>query len=343
MPARVPAPTLRTVPDLLSADDRGLTCSVGGFHLDPWLPVPVAVVTHAHADHARPGAGRYHCAAPSAPLLRHRLEDANVEGHPYGEPFTLGRAQVSFHPSGHVLGAAQVRVESDGQVWVFSGDYKRASDPTCAPFEIVPCDTFVTEATFALPIFRWDPPESTAKEIYDWWEQNRAAGRACALFCYTLGKAQRVLAELAAFTDRPVFVHGAVEAMVEHYRAQGVRMLPTVIATGKPKGHAFAGELVIAPLSARGSVWMRRFGDRQEAFASGWMQLRGTRRRRGFDRGFALSDHADWPALLRTIRETAAMRVLATHGYSEALARYLREQGVEAAALRTPFLGEPEE
>lgn len=328
---------------MLTVDERGLSCPAGGFHLDPWQPVQTAVITHAHGDHARPGSAEYHCASPSVPLLHHRLEGARVLGHPYGERFVLGGATVSFHPSGHLLGAAQVRVEVEGDTWVFSGDYKRAPDPTCAPFEVVPCDTFITEATFALPIFRWDPPEQTSREIFEWWERNREAGRASSLFCYTLGKAQRVLAELLAFTDRPVFVHGAVEGLVAHYRQAGVKMLPTRIATELPKGHAFAGELIIAPLSARGGVWMRRFGERQEAFVSGWMQLRGTRRRRAFDRGFVLSDHADWPALLDTIRETGARRVLATHGYADVLSRYLREQGVDAQPLATPFLGEAED
>jgi len=263
--------------------------------------------------------------------------------HPYGERFLLGTATVSFHPSGHVLGAAQVRVEADGQVWVFSGDYKRAPDPTCAPFEPIRCDTFITEATFALPIFRWEPPQTVLEEIHSWWEHNRQAGRASALFCYTLGKAQRVLAGLAGLTDRKVFVHGAVEPMVELYRQQGVRMLPTEVATTIPRGTSFAGELIIAPLTARGAVWMRRFGERQEAFVSGWMQLRGTRRRRAFDRGFVLSDHADWPALLKTVEETGARRVLVTHGHAEPLARYLREQGLDAQTLVTGYEGEAED
>ncbi len=329
--------------DLLSVDARGLHCPAGDFHLDPWEPVPTAVITHAHGDHARPGSGVYHCTQATAPLLRHRLEGAEVIGHPPRQPFTLGQAQVSFHPSGHLLGAAQVRVEAAGQVWVFSGDYKRAPDPTCEPFEPVRCDTFITEATFALPIFRWDPPPTVVREIFEWWEQNRRAGRASALFCYALGKAQRVLAELTAFTDRRVFVHGAVEPLVALYREQGVRMLPTEVATTRPRGTSFAGELILAPLSARGAVWMRRFGDRQEAFVSGWMQLRGTRRRRAFDRGFVLSDHADWPALLQTVEDSGAQRILVTHGYAEVLSRYLREKGLEARALATPFQGEAED
>lgn len=328
---------------LLQPTDAGLYCEAGDFHVDPWKPVARALVTHAHGDHARPGNGRYLCAEPSVPLLRRHLGlDAEVQGLPYGERLRLGEVTVSFHPSGHVLGAAQLRVEGRSGVCVFSGDYKRAPDPTCAPFEVVPCDTFITEATFALPLYRWEEPAAVVREIFAWWEANREAGRASVLFCYALGKAQRILAELMRFTDRAVFVHGAVEGLVEAYRAADVRMLPTHRVVEAPKG-TFAGELVLAPLTARGTVWMRRLGAFQAAFASGWMQLRGPRRQRNFDRGFALSDHADWPALLATLRETGARRVRVTHGHAEPLARYLREQGLYADALETPFGGEAED
>ena len=329
---------------LLQTTDAGLYCEAGGFHIDPWAPVERALVTHAHADHARAGNARYLCAQPSVPLLKRRLgADVEVQGLPYGEALSLGDVRVSFHPSGHVLGAAQLRVEGRGEVWVFSGDYKRAPDPTCAPFEPVRCDVFITEATFALPVYRWEAPEAVVRDVFGWWESNREAGRASVLFCYTLGKAQRLLAELTRFTDRPVFVHGAMEGMVEAYREAGVKMLPTARVVDAPKGRAFAGELVLAPLSARGTTWMRRLQPFQQAFASGWMQLRGPRRQRNFDRGFALSDHADWPALLATVRETGAPRVRVTHGFSEALARHLREQGLTAEVLSTPFAGEAED
>lgn len=329
---------------LLELRREGLYCEAGDFYLDPWEPVARAVISHAHADHARSGSNRFWATDGSASILRHRLgAELPLESKAYGETFELARARVSFHPSGHVLGAAQVRVEAGGEVWVFSGDYKRASDPTCAPFEVVPCDGFVTEATFALPIYRWDDPAETIGEIFAWWERNRAAGRCSVLFCYTLGKAQRLLAELARLTTRTVFIHGALEAITDVYRAAGVAMLATDSVTAKPKGHSFAGELVLAPLSARGSVWMRRLGEHEEAFASGWMRLRGPRRKRAFDRGFALSDHADWPALLQTVKETGARSIRVTHGYSEPLARYLREQGLDAQALATRFTDEEED
>jgi putative mRNA 3-end processing factor len=326
---------------LLRLDDRGLFCEAGGFHVDPWRPVERAVISHAHGDHARPGSAAYLAAAPGVPLLQRRLgEDARIEGVPYGRKVRIGEVDVSFHPAGHVLGSAQIRVERDGEVWVFSGDYKRQADPTCEAFEPVRCHAFITEATFALPIYRWDEPAAVARSVLAWWDEGRAQERASVLFAYSLGKAQRLLAELALLTDRAVWTHGAVEALTEAYRQAGVRMLPTRPVAEKRRGESFAGELVIAPPSAAGSTWMRRFGAASTGFASGWMRVRGTRRRRAVDRGFALSDHADWPELLRTVGETGAERVLTTHGYAEPLARFLREHGLEAAALAAPFEGE---
>jgi putative mRNA 3-end processing factor len=259
----------------------------------------------------------------------------------YGEAFDLGGVRVSLHPAGHILGSAQVRVEGDGQVWVVTGDYKRQADPTCAGFEAVPCDVLVTEATFALPIYRWGPAEEAVREIWEWWMENAAEGQASVLFCYALGKAQRVLAELARFTDRLAYTHGAVEPLVADYRAAGVAMLPTRLVRDEERRKGeWAGDLILAPPSAAGTPWMRRFGTGPQfdtGFASGWMRVRGIRRRQGYDRGFVVSDHADWPGLLETIRESGAPRVLTTHGYSEALARHLREQGLEADVLLTPY------
>ena len=329
---------------LLRTDDRGLFCEAGGFHIDPWRPVERAVISHAHGDHARGGSGAYLAAEASVPVLRKRIGgEARIEGVPFGETVRVGEAAVSFHPAGHILGSAQVRVERGGEVWVFSGDYKRRADPTCEAFETVACHTFITEATFALPIYHWDDTGAVAREILEWWDANREAGRASVLFCYALGKAQRILGELARLTDRTVFVHGAIEALNECYRQAGVAMLPTRPVSETARGQSFAGELVLAPPAAGGSTWMRRFGPASTAFASGWMRVRGTRRRRGFDRGFVVSDHADWPDLLRTIEETGAERVLTTHGYAEPLARYLRERGRLAGTLATPFEGETED
>jgi putative mRNA 3-end processing factor len=325
---------------------EGLFCAAGGFYIDPWHPVERAVITHAHGDHARPGSASYLCAAPSEGLLKRRLgAGARIECLPYGRRQTIGDAMLSFHPAGHVLGSAQVRLEHAGShdgVWVVAGDYKRAADPTCAEFEPVACDTFVTESTFGLPIYRWDPTEAVMTDVHRWWDQNRANGITSVLFCYTIGKAERLLAELARLTDRHVFVHGMMLPMIEAYRDAGVHsMLPVRAATDQPRGTSFAGELVLAPLSARGTPWMRRLGQHSDAFASGLMRVRGVRRQRAFDRGFVLSDHADWPALLRTVAETGARRVLATHGHAEPLSRYLAEQGYQSGIVRTAWEGEP--
>jgi len=325
--------------DLVLTTPAGLFCPRGGFHVDPWGPAEIAIVSHAHADHARPGAREYLCADVGVPLLRHRLgPDVSIRGIPYGERFVLGETTVSLHPAGHVLGSAQVRIESEGRVWVVSGDYKRATDPTCAPFEVVRCDVFVTEATFALPIYRWDEPAAVAAEILEWWRSN--PDRPSVLFAYALGKAQRVLAELGFLTDRPVVTHGAVEAFVRLYRDAGVAMLPTEALAEAPKKKDLAGALVLAPPSARATPWMRRFAQAEAGLVSGWMRVRGPRRRQAYDRGFALSDHADWPALLRTIDETGAGRVLVSHGYSDELVRFLLERGQQAEALATAFEGE---
>lgn len=325
--------------DLVEPGGDGLACPAGGFWIDPWRPVPVAVLTHAHGDHARPGSGRYVAAAPSVPVLRRRLgPDAAIEGVPYGVPIVLGGARVSFHPAGHVLGSAQVRVEAGGRVWVVTGDYKRAPDPTCAPFEVVPCDVLVTEATFALPVFRWEPTERVVDELLAWWDTTVAARVPAVLFVYALGKAQRVLAELARRVDRPVYAHGAVANLMGVYADAGVPMLP-VVPVGEGR-KSLPGELVLAPPSAAGSAWMKRFPGAETAFASGHMRVRGARRWKAVDRGFVLSDHADWPALLATVRETGARRVLATHGHAEALARFLREAGLDAGVLPSSWEGE---
>jgi putative mRNA 3-end processing factor len=322
----------------------GLFCAAGGFHVDPWGAVDRALITHAHGDHARPGSAAYLCAEPCGPLLRRRFgEEVPVETLPYGERTRIGDVTVSFHPAGHVLGSAQIRIEGGDGVWVVSGDYKRAADPTCAPFEPLACDTFITESTFGLPIYRWDPVAAVIDDIMGWWARNDAEGRTSILFCYTLGKAQRLLAELARVTDRTVLVHGMMMGMIDAYRDAGVPMLPVRVLTERPRGTSFAGELVLAPLSARGTPWMRRLGDLSDGFASGLMRVRGVRRQRAFDRGFVLSDHADWPALLDTIRETGASRVLATHGHAEPLARHLRESGLDAGVIRTAWEGELED
>jgi putative mRNA 3-end processing factor len=313
---------------LLVQSPQGLFCPAGGFHVDPHRVVENAVITHAHSDHARRGSRQYFCAAPGEGLLRERIGGAaRIRAVPYGQKFELGQACVSFHPAGHILGSAQVRIEKDGRVWVMSGDYKRDDDPTCEPFEVVPCDTFVTEATFGLPLYRWPLVSQVAGEIEAWWRGNAAKGLNSVLYCYSLGKSQRLLAELAP-RMRPgekVLVHDTIEALNRWYREVGVVLAPTEAVASQQKGQLIQGALILAPPGIQGTPLMGRLGEFETGFASGWMRLRRSRFSRRYDRSFVLSDHADWPSLVRTVRETGARDVYVMHGSNETLARYLRE------------------
>jgi len=327
---------------LLSLTDHGLYCAAGDFFVDPWRPVARALITHAHGDHARYGSAAYLCATPGAGVLRLRMgPDAAIESLPYGETTTINGVRVSFHPAGHILGSAQIRLEYGGEVWVVSGDYKTDPDPTCEPFESVRADTFITEATFGLPIYRWPPQEEVFAAVNAWWRANQATGRASVLYAYALGKAQRVLAGVDPAIG-PIYAHGAVHRLNNAYRAAGVA-LPDWTYVAEAEEAQWSRALIIAPTSAQSTPWLRRFGEQSAAFASGWMRVRGQRRRRSVDRGFVLSDHADRPGLLGAIEATGARRVLVTHGYSAVLARHLREMGIEAYELNAPYLGEQPE
>jgi putative mRNA 3-end processing factor len=321
--------------DLVVARPEGLYCPPGDFFIDPWRPVARALVTHAHGDHLRPGHGHYLIAEAGRHVVASRVGPVDLQTLPYGEAITHHGVRVSFHPAGHVLGSAQIRLEHAGRVWVVSGDYKTGPDATCAPFEPVRCDVFVTESTFGLPVFRWAPQQEVFDQIDAWWAANAAAGRASIVHAYSFGKAQRVLAGVDASIG-PIVVHGAVATMDEAYRQSGVALPPTKnVLEATPE--ELRRCLVVAPPSAQGSTWTRRFGDFSDAFASGWMLLRGARRRRNVDRGFILSDHADWPGLLQAIAASGAPRVIVTHSYVEPLVRYLAEQGLESGAFKTEY------
>ena len=323
---------------MLTSTDHGLYCAAGDFFIDPWRPVPRAVITHAHGDHARWGCDHYLASRAGERVLRTRLgDDASIRLVDYGETVMIGNVRVSLHPAGHILGSAQVRVEHGGEVWVASGDYKTEPDPTCAPFVPVRCHTFITESTFGLPIYRWPTQSIVFDDVRRWWRGNADAGRASVLFGYALGKAQRLLAGLLGADIGPIVTHGAVERLVRDYRASGVELPPTRHATELGRGHDWAGTLVVAPPSAAGSTWLRRFGALSTGFASGWMTIRGSRRRRAVDRGFVLSDHVDWPSLLDAVAATGAERVLVTHGFREPVVRWLREHGLEAAAIASQW------
>ncbi|MEP7205779.1 MAG: ligase-associated DNA damage response exonuclease [Casimicrobiaceae bacterium] len=337
--------TLEAEVPLLTLSEAGLYCPLGDFHIDPWRSVARAVITHAHGDHARPGSAAYLGAAAGLPLLARRLgSDAAIETLAYGATRRIGSVDVSLHPAGHVLGSAQVRLAHRGRTWVVSGDYKLAPDPTCAPFEPVRCDVLITESTFGLPIYRWDSPARIVSGIARWWETNRAEGVASVLFAYALGKAQRILAGLAQHyggsLPGPVYCHGAVERLNEAYRDAGVDLPSTRPVATAPPTTAWGEALVLAPPSARGTRWVQRFGPFDSGFASGWMAIRGTRRRASYDRGFALSDHADWDGLNAAIAAADPEEVWVTHGYRDELVRWLGDQGRRARAIATHFEGE---
>ncbi len=298
-----------------------------------------ALITHGHADHARPGHSRYLATDIAAPVMRHRLGEITLDTMPYGETRRIGGASVSFHPAGHVPGSAQIRVEVGGEVWVVSGDYKTTPDALSTPFEPVTCHHFITECTFGLPVFAWPNDATVAAEINNWWATNAAESRFSLLGAYSLGKAQRVMTLLDPSIG-PILTHGAVENTNAVLRAQGVQLPQTIPVTPDTAASAHPGALVLAPPGALGSNWERQFRPASTGFASGWMRLRGVRRRRSVDRGFVVSDHADWAGLNDAIAETGAENIYATHGYTDIFARWLNEQGYNAQEVPTEFTGE---
>jgi putative mRNA 3-end processing factor len=321
---------------VLTFTERGIYCPAGDFFIDPWRPVDKALITHGHADHARWGHKSYLATEAAAPVMRYRLGDIALDTIRFGEVRQIGGASVSFHPAGHIPGSAQIRIEVGGEVWVVSGDYKTEADKLSEPFEPIRCHAFISECTFGLPVFKWRPEAEVAAEINAWWASNAAEGITSVLGSYSLGKAQRVLS-LVDPEIGPILTHGAVEATNAILREQGLPLPATtqVSADANPKN--MTGPLVIAPPSALGTPWMRRFGPSSQAFASGWMALRGVRRRRAMDRGFVVSDHADWDGLLAAIKETGAEKIFVTHGYTDIFARWLKSDGYDAHVLKTEF------
>jgi putative mRNA 3-end processing factor len=322
--------------DLVVLRPEGLYCPQGEFYIDPWRPVEHALITHAHADHARTGHAHYLAASPGHAVLKSRLGDINLQSLPYGEALRIRDVEVTFFPAGHVLGSAQIRIVHRGCAWVVSGDYKLEPDITCDPFEPVRCHTFITESTFGLPIYHWRPHAQLYADINTWWQRNADAGRSSVLYAYSFGKAQRILAGLDTRIG-PVVVHSAVETLNKAYRAQGVELPDAHTISTLEAGVDLRRAFVLAPPAAQGSAYLKRFGDYADAFASGWMQLRGARRRRGVDQGFVLSDHADWNGLLNAIAASGAERVIVTHGSVSTLVRYLQEQGMRAEAFSTQY------
>lgn len=321
--------------------DRGIFCPDGGFFIDPWRPVERALITHGHSDHARWGHGQYLATHAALPVMRHRLGQITAQGIGYGERLRIGGVTVSFHPAGHIPGSAQIAVERGGEVWVVSGDYKVEPDGLAEAFAPVRCHAFISECTFGLPVFRWRPQTEVMGEITRWWAANAAAGKVSILGAYSLGKAQRLLAGVGAVG--PILTHGAVEEVNGILRQQGYALPATIRAGAGVDGKSHPGALVIAPPSALGSAWARRFGPAEEAFASGWMAVRGIRRRRALGTGFVVSDHADFPGLMSAIRATGCERVFVTHGYTAPFRRFLAEQGYDAGIVATEYGEEAED
>ena len=325
---------------LLTFTAKGIFCPQADLYIDPWSPVKRALITHGHTDHARWGHKSYLCTHSAKPVLRYRLgEEAKIESVGFGEPINIGGVQFSFHPAGHILGSAQIRVAYKGEVWVVSGDYKLENDGVAEPFEPISCHAFITESTFGLPIYRWQEQEQVFEAINHWWQQNKALGKVSVLTGYALGKAQRILCNLDTSVG-PIFTHGAIENINEVIRAQGVYIPPTQRVQATMSKEIFKGSLVLAPPSALNSPWIRKFKPLSTGIASGWMALRGARRRRAVDRGFILSDHVDWEQLNRAIQETGAEKVYVTHGYTRIFSKWLNEQGIHAEVVPTRYEGE---
>lgn len=328
---------------LIEHTDSGLYCARGDFYIDPWKPVSRAVITHAHSDHARVGNQRYLCHTDSVNLLKLRLgADIACQALPWGESVAINGVSVSLYPAGHIIGSSQVRVSYQDEVWVVSGDYKLEDDGISGAFEPVRCNTFITESTFGLPLYRWRPQSVLFDAMEAWIRQNRAEGLTSVLFAYSLGKAQRLIRQLGRL-GVPLFVHGAIWNVQETLRASGWDFPPVEWITPETPRERYKGQIVIAPPSADDSPWLRKFIPYSLGVCSGWMQIRGNVRRRNADAGFALSDHADWDGLLAAVRATGAERVLATHGFQAAFSRYLLErEGLQAAEIHTAFGGEDE-
>jgi putative mRNA 3-end processing factor len=330
--------------DILTPTPAGLCCRPGGFHIDPTRPVDKAVITHGHSDHARAGHGSVLATKETLDLmgLRYGVNFAgSTQAVRYGESLNIGGATVTFHPAGHVLGSAQVAVEQAGVRIVASGDYKDVPDPTCAPFEPVKCDVFITEATFGLPVFRHGDPDGEIAKLL----------RSVALFperahlvgAYSLGKAQRVIALIReAGYSAPIYLHGAMEKITHYYESRGIALGALKPVRGMKKAD-LAGTITLAPPSATSDLWTRRFPDPVTAFASGWMRVRARARQRGVELPLVISDHADWDGLTATIAATGAGEVWVTHGQEDALVHWCQSKGLAARPLDLVGYGDEEE
>ncbi|MGB4774005.1 MAG: ligase-associated DNA damage response exonuclease [Daejeonella sp.] len=318
-------------------------CPLANIHIDPWKPTERAIITHAHSDHAKFGCKHYLAHKDSESILRLRLgEDISLQTVEYGEPFDINGVKFSLYPAGHIIGSSQVRVEHKGEVWVASGDYKLQDDNFCTPFEPVKCDVFITESTFGLPVYKWPDQQVVMDDIREWWQQNRLQGKASMLMGYSLGKMQRLIKNLQPF-EGDVYAHGAVFNINERLRSAGFNLPYIPLITRETDKKAFKGALILAPGSVMNTSWQKKLEPYSTGYCSGWMAIRGAKNRRAVDRGFVLSDHADWNDLNIATAETGAEKVYVTHGYTDDFARWLNEKGTEAAEVKTMYGQEEEE
>ena len=325
---------------LLTYTESGIYCPQGDFFIDPWRPVDRAIITHAHADHARPGHKHYLAQTLNREILKLRLgNDIRLQLLDHGASQTINGVKLSFHPAGHIWGSCQVRLEYKGEVWVVSGDYKVESDGFSGEFEPVKCHTFITETTFGLPVFKWRPQEEVINQINDWWRSNAAAGKTSILCAYALGKAQRILYNIDHQIGK-VFVQGAVANVNEALERDGAKLPAYTYAGPDINKKEYPGSLIITPSSSVGTSWMRKFQPYEVATVSGWMQIRGIKRRRNSGHGFVMSDHADWDGLNWAVAQTGAEKVYVTHGYTDVFKKWLEQQGLEAGIVETKFDGE---
>ncbi|MEM9259756.1 MAG: ligase-associated DNA damage response exonuclease [Bacteroidota bacterium] len=324
---------------LLEFTERGIYCARADVYIDPWKPVDRALITHGHADHSRWGHRYYLATRTAAPVIRYRLGDINISTVEFGKVTTINGVKFSFHPAGHIIGSAQIRVEYAGEIWVASGDYKLEDDGLSEAYEPVKCHHFITESTFGLPVYRWQPQAEVFADINAWWRANQAAGKVSLLTGYALGKAQRLLCGLDTSIGN-IYTHGAIENTNEVVRRQGIDLPPTTRVSPTIDKKEYPGNIVVTTPGSIGQPWVKKFGQASVGAASGWMSLRGARRRRGADRGFVLSDHCDWPGLLTAIKLTEAENIYVTHGYTAIFSKYLRGLGLNAVELETEFEGE---
>ena len=327
---------------LLQFTNKGIWCEQANVYIDPWRPVDRALITHGHSDHSRYGSKRYLCTEIAAPAIKYRLGKINLQTTRYGEVTNINGVDFSFYPAGHIIGSAQIRVAYKGEVWVASGDYKTEDDGLSTAFEPVKCNTFITECTFGLPIYKWKNQKEIFSDINNWWKRNKETGKVSFISAYSLGKAQRVLQGLDNEIGR-IYTHTAVENINQVIRSQGVSLQETIQISKDTNKKDLIGNIVIAPPAAIGSNWSKKMTPQSVGVASGWMAIRGARRRRAVDRGFVLSDHADWDGLNRAIEATGATRVICTHGFTDVFAKWLREKGLDARTEYTEFEGETNE